>query len=148
MTRTIRVFLLLPLLASCYVYRPVPGVGAIRSDRIRLTLTDSGALALAAQLGPSTEELSGRVLRDSAGVYVVAVVGTRRQGGADMDWRGERVAIPRPFVARAEERRFSRKRTIIASVALVAAALAAREAFWGPGGVFGGAPPGGGPTPR
>jgi hypothetical protein len=47
-----------------------------------------------------------------------------------------------------ERRTFSRTRTIITGVGVVVAALVAREAFWGPGGVFGGAPPGPGPGPR
>jgi hypothetical protein len=115
---------------------------------VRLALTDSGAVGLAAQLGPATEEVSGRLVRDSAGAYVLSVLGTRRRGGIETDWRGEYVAVPRAFVARAEARRFSRRRTALAGVALVAATLGARAAFWGPGGVFGGAPPGGGQGPR
>jgi hypothetical protein len=115
---------------------------------VRLTLTDSGAVSLASQLGPATEEVSGRVLTDSTGAYVVSVHGTRRRDGVESDWKGERVTVPRILVARAEERRFSGKRTMLASLAIIAAAIAAREAFWGPGGVFGGAPPGGGPPPR
>jgi len=148
MNRVVRSLLLLPLLAGCYVYRPISGTTPVATDRVRLTLTDSGAVSLASELGPATAEVTGRVLRDSADAYVVSVVGTRRRGGAESDWRGEQVSIPRILVARAEERRFSRKRTVLASVAVVAALLGAREAFWGPGGVFGGAPPGPSPTPR
>ena len=147
-TTTRRTWVLIPLLAGCYVYQPA-GVGAAPgSDRIRLALTDSGAVTLAAQLGPATEEVSGRVLGASAGAYVVAVLGTRRRGGVETDWRGERVVVPRTLVARAEARRFSARRTTLAGLALVAAALGAREAFWGPGGVFSGGPAGGGQGPR
>jgi hypothetical protein len=130
------------------MYRPVTGTTRVGSTRVRLTLTDSGAVSLASQLGPATEEVSGRVLTDSAGAYVVSVLTTRRRDGVESDWKGELVTVPRILVARAEERRFSRKRTLLASLAVVAAAVGAREAFWGPGGVFGGAPPGGGPPPR
>ena len=149
MTSRIRALVfLLPFAGGCYVYRPVGAADAIGRDRVRLTLTDSGAVVLAAQLGPSTEEVSGRMVQDSGGVYVLSVLGTRRRGGAETDWQGERVSVPRPLVARAEERRFSRRRTVLASVGVIVAALVAREAFWGPGGVFAGGPPGGGPTPR
>ena len=105
-------------------------------------------MSLASQLGPATEQISGRVVGDSASAYLVSVLGTTRRGGTESDWKGERVVVPRIFVARAEERRFSRTKTVLATVAVIAAALGAREAFWGPGGVFGGAPPGGGPSPR
>jgi hypothetical protein len=140
--------LLLPLLAGCYTFGPIAGRSTVGGDRVRLTLTDSGAVVLASQLGPATEEVTGRMIGESDGAYVVSVLGTRRRGTAETEWRGEHVAVPRVFVARAEARRFSRTRTALAAVGLVAAALGAREAFWGPGGIFGGAPPGGSPGPR
>jgi hypothetical protein len=136
------------LLLGCYAYRPIASGPPPAGEDVRVALTDSGAVILAAQLGPSTEEVSGRVLADSGGTYLLAVRGTRRRGGVEMEWNGEQVAVPRIFVARAEERRFSRRRTVVAAVGLVTAAIVARAAFWGPGGVFGGAPPGGGPAPR
>jgi hypothetical protein len=147
MTRATHALLLFPFLAGCYVYRPVTAETPAGSDRVRLTLTDSGAVSLASQLGPATEEVQGRVVGDSNGAYIVSVLSTRRRGGAETDWRGEQVTVPRIFVASAQQRRFSRTRTILASLAIAAVTIAAREAFWGPGGVFGGAPPGGGPTP-
>ena len=148
MNTVTRALLVVPMLGACYTYRSVGAAAPLGGDRVRLSLTDSGSVALMSQLGPATEELSGRVVGDSAGAYVVSVLSTRRRGGAETDWRGEQVIVPRVLVAHAEERRFSRRRTVLASLAVVAAALGAREAFWGPGGVFGGAPPGGGPPPR
>lgn len=136
------------LLAGCYVYRPVTGTIPPTGDRVRLTLTDAGTANLAAQLGPSTTELSGRVVQDSADAYLVSVLGTRARSGVEAGWRGEQVTVPRSLVASLEQRRFSRTRTVLMSVGAIVAVLAAREAFWGPGGVFGGAPPGSGPGPR
>jgi hypothetical protein len=141
--------LLIPLLAACYTYRPLGGSIPAGGDRVRLSLTDAGTADLASQLGPSVVEVSGRILTvDSAEAYLVAVLGTRSRGGIEADWRGEQVAVPRLLVAHAEQRRFSRSRTVLASVVGIAAALAAREAFWGPGGVFGGSSPGSPPGPR
>jgi hypothetical protein len=148
MTRATRAILVLPLIAGCYVYRPVTSAAPAGQDRVRFTLTDSGAVVLASELGPATEEVSGRVVQESAGAYVLSVLATRRRGGAETDWRGEQVVVPRILVARTEERRFSRKRTGIAIAGVIVAAVVAREAVWGPGGAFGGAPAGGGPGPR
>jgi hypothetical protein len=148
MNRVTGLILALPLLAGCYTFGPIGDRPTVGGDRVRLTLTDSGAVALAPQLGPATEEVTGQILGESNGAYVLSVQGTRRRGAVETEWRGEHVAVPRVLVARAEARRFSRTRTALATVGLVAAVLAAREAFWGPGGVFGGAPPGGGPPPR
>jgi hypothetical protein len=141
--------LVLPLLlAGCYVYRPMTGTTPPTGDRIRLTLTDAGTANLAAQLGPSTTELSGRVVHDSADAYLISVLGTRGRNGMEADWRGEQVAVPRSLVAHMEQRHFSRTRTVLMGVGTVVAILGAREAFAGPGGIFGGAPPGGGGPPR
>jgi len=148
MTRPMRAALVLPLLAGCYAYRPLTAPQAAAGDRVRLTLTDSGAASLAAHLGPATEEVSGRLLGDSGGAYVVSVLGTRRRGGAETEWKGEHLLVPRAFVAEARSRRFPRRRTVVAALGVIAGAALAREAFWGPGGVFGGAPPGGGREPR
>ena len=117
-------------------------------ERVRLTLTDAGTADLAAQLGPSTVELSGRLVRDSDEAYLVSVLGTRARSGVEAGWRGEQVTVPRSLVAQAEQRHFSRTRTVLMSIGTVVAILAAREAFWGPGGIFGGAPPGQGGPPR
>lgn len=138
----------LPFAGACYTYQPVAGAAPRTYERVRFTLTDSGAVSLASQLGPATEEVSGRLNADSGGTYLVSVLATRRRGGSEIDWRGEQVAVPHALIARAEQRRFSRARTMVATVGLIVVAAVAREAFWGPGGAFGGAPPGGGPTPR
>ena len=139
---------LVPLIAGCYTYHPAPRVAPPPGERVRLTLTDSGTAMLAAQLGPSTEALSGQLVLDSAGAYIVAVRSTRHRNGIESDWRGEQVSVPRPLVGQLEERRFSRTKTVLMTVGLAVGAFVVREAFWGPGKVFGGAPPGGGPPPR
>ena len=111
-------------------------------------LSDSGTTALAALLGPSTAAVAGVVVASSPDAYLVSVRETRTRSGRETDWAGERVSIPRSLVSGLEGRYFSRRRTVLATAGLVAALFVAREAFAGSGGVFGGAPPGGTPTPR
>jgi hypothetical protein len=149
-TLTRRLVLLVgPLLMGCYVYQPVADVRPAAGQRVRLRLTDSGTANLAAQLGPSTENLSGRLLGDSTNGYLVSVLGTQKRGGVETGWNGEQVIIPQPYVAVFEQRRFSRTRTVLMGVATVMASLALREVFWGAGiGAFGGGGPGGGPGRR
>ena len=142
------VLLIAPLVMACYVYRPVTGVVTPAPDRVRLTLTDAGVASLADRLGPSTVEVSGRVVQDSANAYLVSVLATRARNGEEHGWNGEQVAVERIFVSRVEQRRFSRTRTVVVATAALAGAIVARAAFWGPGGVFGGAPPGSGGGPR
>jgi hypothetical protein len=82
---------------------------------------------------------------DSA--YTLAVQLVRQRNGIETFWRGEQVAIPRADVAEIRQRRFSRGKSALATVAVLAAALGAVEAFIGtgsgtptPGGPGGGGP--------
>lgn len=142
------VLLALPVVAGCYVYRPAPVTAPPIGAEVRLTLTDLGTANMAAQVGPSTEALAGKLVDDSAGHYLVSLLGTRQRSGIEVGWRGERVSVPSTLVARVEERRFSRKRTVLMTIGLVAGTFLAREAFWGPGGFWGSAGPGRGPVPQ
>jgi hypothetical protein len=114
---------------------------------VQLTLTDSGSVFMTPKLGPSSEAVYGRLAADSAGQWILSMTGVRQRSGVDIDWKGERVAVPRVFVASASERRFSRARTAVFSTILTVALVAAREAFSGAGGATApGGPPGtGGP---
>ena len=137
-----------PLLAGCYVYRPLGQSTPPAGHQLRLTLTDSGTANLAAQLGPSVEAVGARLLQDTPDAYVVSVIETRKRNGVEMSWLGEQLSISKSVVATVHRREFSRTRTALVSVGTIAGILAARAAFWGPGGVFGGPKPGPGPGPR
>ena len=145
-----RYFAALLFLATfgCYSYRPVAAGHETVGQGIRVVLSDSGTTALAALLGPSTASVSGRMVASSPDAYLVAVRQTITRTGREADWAGEQVSIPTSLVAGIEGRHFSRRRTAVAATALAAAIVVVRDAFWGVGGVFGGGPPGGTPTPR
>jgi len=144
----IRLLLFLPLVAGCYVYRPLGTSTPPRGHQLRMTLTDAGSATLASQLGPSVEAVGGMLVEDSPEAYVLSVVETRNRRGIETSWLGEQVSISKSAVATIERREFSRTRTGLVTVGTIAGILAARAAFWGPGGVFGGAKPGPGPGPR
>ena len=57
----------------------------------------------------------------------------RRRDGSEVDWKGERVTIPRPVVIKMEERRFSRGRTTLFAGALAIGLLGTRQALGGSG---------------
>lgn len=141
--RHARVLLLLSALTigACYEFVPNPVPGTLVGRRVELTLTDSGALALAARIGPQVEVIDGALQSDSAGTFDVAVSATRTRGGVETDWRGERIAVPRTLVASLAERRFSPTRSALAGglaalgIGTVTAALrgAGRGGQGGPG---------------
>lgn len=140
------VLVLAPALSGCYVYAtPVERATPPRGALVQLSLTDSGAVALASQLGPRTELLRGRLEGDSSGSYVVSVTAVRSRSGQDSDWNGEPVAVPRPFVAHLEVRQFSLARTMVTGVAAATSATLLGVAFGG-GGFGTGTGPGKKPT--
>ena len=145
---TLRLALLLPLLAGCYVYRPVGTAVPPAGHQLRLTLTDAGTATLAPQLGPSVVAVNGKLIEDSTDAYVLSVVETQKRNGIEMSWLGEQVSISTSVVSTVQRREFSRSRTALVTAGTIVGILAARAAFWGPGSVFGGPKPGPGPGPR
>jgi hypothetical protein len=130
------------LCAGCYTYVPSPG--RLLPDReVQLALTDSGTVVLAPLVGPSIGTVDGRFIRDSADTYLLAVTRTARRDGTDMDWRGERLVVPRVLVSTAATRRFSPGRTIMFGALATGALVGIAEAFVGGGGA---SVPGGSPT--
>ena len=135
---------LLCALAGCYEYsQPPAGVTPVDRD-VFLTLTDSGAVALASLIGPSGEAISGRLLADSAETYRLSVTSVRQRAGIDVGWRGERLLVPRVLVNRLTERRFSPTKTALFGGLTVGVLAALRQAFGGPGAGGPGPAPGGG----
>ncbi len=125
---------------GCYEYVPARDVGLLAGRRVQLELTDSGSVALARLLGPSVEAVEGTLLADSARSYVLGVAVTRRRGGAESDWRGERVIIGHELVTSRSERSFSRSRTVFAGSLAAAAVIAITTALRGSGKGDGGGP--------
>jgi hypothetical protein len=132
--------------AGCYEYLPASVTPALVGARVQLSLTDSGTVAMARQVGPSVEAIEGTLAADSSGAYVVAVALTRARGGAETDWRGERVAVARPLVASIAQRRFSRSRSAFAGALMTAGVVAVTTGLRG-GGESSGGLPGSGKTP-
>jgi hypothetical protein len=126
------------LVVACYDYRPATSPAVLVGRRIQLLLTDSGSVVLAARIGPAVEAIEGQYLGDSAGVLLLAMAASRARSGVEMDWRGERVAVPRALVASMLERRFSRSRTAFASGLAVLGIGAMTAALRGKGDASGG----------
>ena len=122
----------LVFLGGCYGYYP-PDTPAPVGKSVEVTLTDSGSFALARQIGPSAAAINGRLTSDSASALILSVTGVRQRDGNEVDWKGERVLVPRPLVVKLEERRFSRGRTTLFVGSVVAGLLVARQALGGTG---------------
>jgi hypothetical protein len=113
-----------------------------------VSLTDFGTANLGRLLGMGVGTVEGELqsLTDSA--LTIAVQLVRQRDGIETFWKGEQVTIARSDVAEIRQRRFSKGKSAVATVAVIAAAVGAVEAFIGTG--SGSSPPGGGggPGPR
>src|SRR5262249_50827005 len=127
-----RILFSVVLLGGCYGYYPVTTAAPVGRE-VQITLTDSGSVVLARQIGQGMDAVSGRVTGDSAYSILLALTSTRRRDGGDVDYKGERLAVPRALVATVEEKRFSRARTTLFSGAIAVALVAIRQGFAGPG---------------
>ena len=119
-------------LGACYGYYP-PSSPAPVGKSVEVTLSDSGSFALSRQIGPYAAAINGRLTSDSASALILAVTGVRQRDGNEVDWKGERVSVPRPLVVKLEERRFSRARTTLFIGSVVVGILVARQALGGTG---------------
>ena len=133
---------------GCYGYYQ-PMTSNLAGHQLQLSITDSGAVILAPQVGFGIEAVDGKLVADSASRYIVSVSGIRRRDGLESDWRGESVNIPHALVSTVMERRFSRARTTLFAVATTIAMVAVKHAFGGAGGATSpGGSPGNGGGPR
>lgn len=146
--KRISLVVLLPAL-GCYAYVPaVPG-GSLTDREVQLSLTDSGAVVMAPLVGPSIATVDGRLIRDSSETYLLNVTGTARRDGVEMEWRGERIAVPRVLVTSVATKQFSRGRTLLFGALTTGALVAIADAFVGGGGAtVPGRTPTGPPTGR
>jgi hypothetical protein len=133
---------------ACYGYYQ-PSTPDLAGREVQLSITDSGSIVLAPQVGSRIEAVEGKVISDSDMRYQIAVTGIRRRDGQESDWNGEYVNIPHAIVSTVMERRFSRARTTLFAIATTFAMVTAKHAFGGTGGAtVPGGSPGGGTGPR
>ena len=137
----------LALLAGCYTYRtagPVDTTAPDAGTRIEVSLTQQGAVSLAAQLGPGVQSVEGNLLGTDETGLSLAVWEVEDARRARSDWKGEQVTIPREAIAAVRRRIFSAGATGLLGGLLAGGALAAYEVFKGSGSVAG-VGPGSGP---
>lgn len=134
--------LLTTLLAGCHRYEPVTAATVAHGSNVAVSLTDYGTANLGRLLGMGVGTVEGSLLTVSDSAYTLAVQLVRQRNGIETFWKGERVTIPRVDVAEIRQRRFSRGKSALATVAVIAAAVGAVDAFIGTGS---GAPSPGGP---
>lgn len=135
-------------LTACYGYYE-PAAQNLTGHQLQLSITDSGSVVLAPQVGFGIEAVDGRLVADTASRYLVSVTGIRHRDGMENGWKGEPVYIPHSLVSGVMERRFSRARTTLFAAVTTIAMVGVKHAFGGAGGATAPGPgPGGGGGPK
>jgi hypothetical protein len=105
---------------GCYTYQPVQSAPPAVQERMAVTLSDRGRLALADRLGSNVEQVEGVLLgQDSAGVVVAVARVTDVRGGSAL-WSGEEVTIPTDAILGYRTRTLSKAKTFLLAGGLVA----------------------------
>lgn len=122
-------------LSGCHAYHPIqaaPRPGAT----LAFVLSDQGRVDLGPTVGQGAELVEGTLERASDSGYVLQVRVVDFIDGRTDRWSGERVTIRPQGVAAIRERRFSRRRTLLAAAAGIggAALFVATRSLLGRGG--------------
>jgi hypothetical protein len=109
----------LHLCTACYSYAPVqstPQPGA----QVAVEVTDEGRVALNEKIGPGVVRLEGTLAGVEGDELLVDASAVRQVRGYISDLGGVRVRLPRRYVTKLDERRFSRGRTLIVAGGVLA----------------------------
>ena len=124
------------MLVGCYTYRPLASVDTVMpaaGTSVQVRLTTTGATALANEIGPEMLYLQGDIVSaDSAGV-TLAVTHAETARRISLGWKGERVALPRDYIASIEQRKLAIGATALIG-GLVGGGVIATAALFGTAG--------------
>ena len=113
---------------GCYTAVPITGEATRPGTRVHVDLTDAGTVDMAREVGPRIRTLMGDVATVTDGELVVAMRSVTDVRGIESYWTGEQVTVPRRDIAALKERRLSRQKTTMFTVAiLVGLVLTARS---------------------
>ena len=127
------ILLLLPLMAGCYTYKPLPSTGPETGTRISAELTDQGSIDMSSQLGPGVTQVQGEVLPSDSIALRLAILTTANNRGIESDWQREQVAIPVNALGRLEQRKFSVSQIALAGGLAITGLYAMYRLLGGPG---------------
>ncbi|HET9634485.1 MAG TPA: hypothetical protein VFP26_01025 [Gemmatimonadaceae bacterium] len=114
---------LMGVASGCYVYSPAPASPG-QGTQLVLQLNDRGRVALGDSIGPTGQEVEGKVVGTSDSALSLSVARVGYLNGQSNKWNGERLTIGRSLFDQASERRFSASRTWL-TVAVAVGAVAA-----------------------
>jgi hypothetical protein len=119
------------MLSGCHSYRVVQIAAAPEGGVVRVGLTENGSRDLAWLIGENISLIEGALAGRSDTTVALDVTGVMHPGLAGVAWGGERVEIPRRYIAQVEERQLDRTRSVLAAGSVAVVTLLARALFSG-----------------
>ena len=104
---------------ACHTYTAIDPSASPAGTDVRVTLTESGGLALGNQFGAVAREVDGRLESASDSAVTVAVTQVTRTSGVEDPWRGEHVTIPRTDIASVQRPTTNVGRSVVLAIALL-----------------------------
>jgi len=135
--RALSIALLTVAAGGCYSYTPLAANTEPKpATPLRVELTLTGGDSLARFLGPSVQMVDGKLVQMSPSAIELGVTQVVMYSGMEQYWKGETVTVPKPYVAKIEERTFSWTKTGLLT-AVVVGAMVAFQSAGGVQGIFG-----------
>jgi hypothetical protein len=117
------------VLAACYTERPLTAPVPAPATRIVATITDSGAAALAGEIGSGAVALEGVVASADPNAWQLRLLRVEQRDGREIPWNREAVQVPASALTGVMERRLDKRRSWLAAGLVTASAVVAARIF-------------------
>jgi hypothetical protein len=111
---------LLAFQVGCYSYLPIQETAPQAGVSVAVTLNDRGRDLVGGKLGEEAMAVDGTMISDAGTSITVSVNRVRFMRGSSSIWAGEQVEIPKEGIRGFQERRFSKGRTTMLTIGLLA----------------------------
>ena len=98
---------------ACYTYVPTMTAAPQPGEYVALDISDAGRSRLNEQLGGNVSRVEGLVNAHEGSEYLVSVTKVAYFNAPSANWTGERVRLSSEAIARVEQRKFSKGRTLL-----------------------------------
>lgn len=105
---------------ACHTYLPPQEVVPVSGKAVAVELNDRGRVLVGDRLGESVERVEGQLVGSTDSEVTLSVTRTVMLQGSSAVWTGEQVVIPREGVRSFRLREFSKGRSVMLGVALIA----------------------------
>ena len=115
---------LLAVQTGCYSFLPVQEMAPATGEVVGVVLNDRGRQLVGDRMGELVERVDGSLVSATETAITLSVTRTRSLRGTHAIWAGEQVEIQREGIRGFHERQFSRGRTVLLTIGVIAGVAA------------------------